>query len=147
MPSRGRRRAISHMFCFAYASRSLLLVESVVQSAESPEQELSLLLVDVSESVDGLGGPWGTLGDFRGGEGELATCLGLQEVEHFSEVLLLLRLSSLSADADGLFSGETLRGSVVESGEVEGITGELLAPGLGAGWLHDECTVLLSQLP
>ena len=146
-PPRERRRANSHMFCFAYARCSLLLVEGVVQFAESLEQELSLLLVDVAEFLDGLGRLWSALRDSLGRAAELATFLGLHQHEHFSEVLLLLRLASLSAETDGFVSGVTLRRGVVESSEIQWITGELLFPGLGAGRLHDVRTVLLSQLP
>ena len=116
-----RRHAISHMFGFANPRRSLLLVEAVVQFAESLEQEGSLLLVDIGESLDGLGGLWGTLGDFLCCAGELATILGLHQDEYFSEVLLLLRLASLGGETDGLLRGETLRRGVVESGEIHGV--------------------------
>ena len=117
----GRRHANSHMFGFPYARCSLLLVEGVVQLAESLEQERSLLLVDVAEFFDGLGGLWGTLGDFLCCAGELATILGLHQDEYFSEVLLLLRLASLGGETDGLLRGETLRRGVVESGEIHGV--------------------------
>lgn len=142
-----RKRAISHNSCFANARLSLLLVEGVVQFTESLEQELSLLLVDVAECLDGLGSSWGALGDFRGGTAELATVLGLLQDEHFSETLLLFRFASLGGEADGLVSGEAGGRGVVESGEVQWVGRELLSAGLGAGWLHEEATVLLSQLP
>ena len=53
----------------------MLLVESVVQSAQSVEQELSLVLVDVLECFDGLGSFGGTLLDRFGGAEELAAIL------------------------------------------------------------------------
>ena len=66
----------------------MLLVESVVQSAQSLEQELSLLLVDVLECFDGLGSFGGTLLDRFGGAEELAAILGFLQHKHFSESFL-----------------------------------------------------------
>ena len=66
----------------------MLLVESVVQSAESLEQELPLLLVDVLECFDGLGSFGGTLLDRFGGAEELAAILGFLQHKDFSESFL-----------------------------------------------------------
>ena len=68
----------------------------------------------------GLGGLWGTLGDFLCCAGELATILGLHQDEYFSEVLLLLRLASLGGETDGVLAQVVeLAGLLRDAGDID----------------------------
>ena len=66
----------------------MFLVEGVVKSAESLEEKCLLLLIDVCEGLNVLGGLGGTLGNGFGLAEELATVLGLFNNESLSESFL-----------------------------------------------------------
>ncbi len=125
-----------------------------MESGEAAESLLSGSLGDVretlhnfSDSVDASlqhdsGSEDATLGVILS-LGDLVVALGLlEEGDDGLGALLLLALLLNSGEADGAVVGEAGGGGVVEAGEVEGVTGELLSVGL-----HEEGVPLLGELP
>ena len=107
-----------------------------MELVESLEEESLLLVVHEGETLDGLGGGLGSsLDSLRRGvesggsvgalghSGGLVVLLMVDLQDVFSSNILLSS-NLLSGEADGVISGVSLRGSVVESGQVEGVLGE-----------------------
>ena len=142
------------------SERSLGLSESIVQLAKSFEEESSLLLVDIRNLLDHLGGVVGSALEVDGGGtgaghgvallpvGGLArVSMSGGKVENLAERLAGLGGALGGGQAIGQILGEALGGGVVLARQVDRVFRELLVSCLGTLLGNGESRVLLSEHP